>query len=69
MKIPSWPHLLWEIFPLNRQNLRFIYPSLSQIFFMCNGGKQIFAFFPKAGCATFFCPGVVSDWSGHFFIL
>jgi hypothetical protein len=27
----------------------FIKPS-----FMCNGGKQIFAFSSKAGCATFF---------------
>jgi hypothetical protein len=27
----------------------FIKPS-----FMCNGGKQTFAFFPKAGCAAFF---------------
>ena len=34
---------------------------------MCSGGKQIFDLSPKAECATFFLPGVVSEQSGHFF--
>ena len=36
---------------------------------ICNRDKLIFDLSPKAGSATFFWPGVVCEWSGHFFIL
>jgi hypothetical protein len=39
----------------------FIKPSL-----ICSRCIQIFYLSAKAGCATFFWPGDVSEWSGHF---
>jgi hypothetical protein len=64
VRIPSLilASLILAIVSLNRQNLHVLYLSISQI---CSGGK-IFYLFTKAKCATSFCPGVVSEWSGCF---